>query len=264
MALVKRFPLNTQGRDFVMGDVHGTFSLVRQALDKVGFDPRKDRLFSVGDLVDRGPLSDEAAEFLTLGHAVRGNHESMFLDIYADGVPDEDQLALATRHNGMEWWMDLTPARREAHLRAFAGLPIAIEVETRRGTVGLLHAEVTPGLTWQQFVARVEADDPVVIEQALWGRGRVKRGDRAGVPGVGRVFVGHTPLNRPVRLGNVYYVDTGAVFGVLDPQVNGRLTFADMAARTMVLERAPQERSLVDARPDPEPSDEPYSPYCGT
>ena len=45
---------NRTGRDFVVGDVHGCFRTLEQALGQVGFDRERDRLFSVGDLVNRG------------------------------------------------------------------------------------------------------------------------------------------------------------------------------------------------------------------
>ena len=49
-----RLPVNKTGRDFVLGDLHGTTDLLRALMEHVAFDPKKDRLFSVGDLIDRG------------------------------------------------------------------------------------------------------------------------------------------------------------------------------------------------------------------
>ncbi|WP_156803421.1 metallophosphoesterase [Frateuria aurantia] len=42
-----------------MGEIHGCFSRLEAALALVGFDAGRDRLFAVGDLVDRGPESAE-------------------------------------------------------------------------------------------------------------------------------------------------------------------------------------------------------------
>ena len=53
------------------------------AHDALAFDTARDRLFSVGDLIDRGPRSRDAIEWLTAGRfagAVRGNHEPMMVD----------------------------------------------------------------------------------------------------------------------------------------------------------------------------------------
>ena len=52
------------GTDWVVGDVHGCFETLRQALAAIDFEQGRDRLFSVGDLIDRGPNSIEALEWL--------------------------------------------------------------------------------------------------------------------------------------------------------------------------------------------------------
>jgi len=49
------FGENREGRDFVVGDIHGMFGHLRMLLKQVSFDAEVDRLFSVGDLVDRCP-----------------------------------------------------------------------------------------------------------------------------------------------------------------------------------------------------------------
>ena len=51
---VRRFPRNADGRDFVVGDLHGMYAVLERALESVGFAPDRDRLFSVGDLIDPG------------------------------------------------------------------------------------------------------------------------------------------------------------------------------------------------------------------
>lgn len=62
---VTRFSLNTKGRDYAVGDIHGCFNRLQTVLDEMGFDPSKDRLFSVGDLVDRGPDCDQVLDWIT-------------------------------------------------------------------------------------------------------------------------------------------------------------------------------------------------------
>jgi len=56
-SLMQKLPSNTLGRDFVIGDLHGCFDLLERLMKAVDFNFDKDRLFSVGDLVDRGPYS---------------------------------------------------------------------------------------------------------------------------------------------------------------------------------------------------------------
>ena len=64
------------GRDWVVGDVHGCFRTLRDALLAIDFDDGRDRLFSVGDLIDRGPNSIKAVDWLESGRlsaVVMGN-----------------------------------------------------------------------------------------------------------------------------------------------------------------------------------------------
>lgn len=252
----KRYAKNAFGRDFVIGDVHGCFDQVVEGMRKVGFDMRRDRLFSVGDTIDRGPGSERSRAFLECDfvHAIRGNHEDMFLDIYRDGAPSQGDLRamLSTRTavgNGMAWWLDMTEEWQAAAIERFASLPIAMEVETARGTVGLVHAEVPRGMDWAVFVSKVEAGDPKTIKSALWGRSRIGT-DSDGVAGVGRIYCGHTPINAPLQAGNVYYLDTGAVFGVLNGMDGGRgrLTMAELDVGTRVMAPPPPADGMVDAR----------------
>ena len=57
VSAMPRLAQNTVGRDIAVGDIHGCFTELQRGLDTIGFDPCTDRLFSVGDLVDRGPES---------------------------------------------------------------------------------------------------------------------------------------------------------------------------------------------------------------
>ena len=217
MSFFQRFGRNTAGRDYVVGDVHGCFDMLRAALRKVSFNEATDRLFSVGDLVDRGPSSHEAVEWLDKPwfHAVRGNHEQMVVD--ADTVGIDPNLHVI---NGGLWYYGLSEQERKHTARRFAELPYAIEVETADGTFGLVHAEV-PGDDWHQFQQTLQsADDglPINFDHverfALWGRDLIRgRSDFDGVAHIDRVYVGHTPVADWKVLRNVHYIDTGAVFG---------------------------------------------------
>ena len=68
------------GRDFVLGDIHGCYQAVEILLDLAGFHRDVDRLFLVGDLIDRGPHSEKCLQLLLEPwcYAVGGNHEEMF------------------------------------------------------------------------------------------------------------------------------------------------------------------------------------------
>jgi bis(5'-nucleosyl)-tetraphosphatase (symmetrical) len=95
---------------WIVGDVQGCFEPLQRLLDRVGFEPGRDELWSVGDLVNRGPGSLETLRFFAaLGDAatvVLGNHDLHLLAVAAGVVqpkrgdtlqsvldaPDRDEL----------------------------------------------------------------------------------------------------------------------------------------------------------------------------
>ena len=209
--IVARYARNEAGRDFVVGDIHGMFPHLRVLLAEIGFDPGADRLFSVGDLVDRGPESAMALAWLDHAwfHACRGNHEQFAIDSL-----DPVQYELWINHNGGAWWLDLDETSRARFREAFANLPLAMEVETASGVVGIVHADVPPLVTWSGYMALLQSHDRDAALYALWSRNRIQ-GSGPQLPvrgGVERVYCGHTPTRTTLHIENVHYIDTGAVY----------------------------------------------------
>lgn len=216
-SLVRRVGLNPSaaGRDLLVGDVHGCFSKLRAALEAVGFDPAAgDRLFSVGDLVDRGPESADALWWLDQPwfFAVRGNHEDMAIRWAQPGCEMDARLYAA---NGGAWNIAQTQPERLRFADAFAALPVALELETPAGLLGLVHADC-PGWDWAAFVHALTLPElprshrKALIEAALWSRDRAEALSADLVAGVVAVVVGHTPVERVTSLGNVVFIDCGA------------------------------------------------------
>ena len=98
---------------YAIGDIHGCFNTLQRLLRKVGYDPGQDRLWLVGDLVNRGPRSLEVLRWAA-GQgdriiAVLGNHDIHLL-ARAAGVAEarkrdalEDVLAAPDRDDLLAW-----------------------------------------------------------------------------------------------------------------------------------------------------------------
>lgn len=200
--MIKEYP-EISGRTFIVGDIHGCYDKFSDELEKVNFDFSKDRVFSVGDLVDRGPDNMKCLRLLNMPwfHAVRGNHDELVIG----SLMGYSSYRNCWMQNGGNWSLTLNYAEREELygplLDKLNELPYIIKV----GNVAILHAECT--------AATLEGLDLDDAQMLTWGR-TIKRSGIAGiVGGVDHIVVGHSVVPKPVRVGNHVFIDTGAVFG---------------------------------------------------
>ncbi len=204
---VKRFERNTVGNDYVVGDIHGAYTRLQAALDEIGFNPEVDRLFSVGDLVDRGPESQKVLEWLEKPwfHPVMGNHEDMAIR-FARGhdIARENYF-----QNGGGWLMAMLKDTQHEYGVALNELPYAIEVQTAHGTVGIVHADIV-GPSWTQFISTLESGqyNRHFRMNIMWSRDRIENNDHSGVLDIDLMVVGHTQVIHAAKLGNVLFIET--------------------------------------------------------
>lgn len=184
----KYLEVNIEGRDFVIGDLHGSYSCFQNLLTNINFDPKVDRMISVGDIVDRGPHSLKCLELLYENwfHAVLGNHEKMMINAFAD--PSNSFMWL---HNGGDWgyehlndWNNRSDKNRipdDASVRLFdlipmvEDLPYVITVDTKSGKkFHILHAELPAGAA---KATDDLMDDPVALHRLV----TIKRGEGEAV-----------------------------------------------------------------------------------
>ncbi|MNJ38571.1 Serine/threonine-protein phosphatase 2 [compost metagenome] len=207
MSRIERFAINTRGRDYAVGDIHGHFQRLQAALLAIGFDPAVDRLFSVGDLVDRGPECLQALHWLAQPwfHAVQGNHEALAVTHVSGGWLDYAQYRAA----GGGWFLDLPAPEQRRFAERFACMPLALQIETADGPVGVLHADC-PCASWAEWCEHLQNEVPPKLQEyCQWSRRRLQVDDHHPISGLRALIVGHTPLQQVKVLGNIWHIDTG-------------------------------------------------------
>jgi serine/threonine protein phosphatase 1 len=208
---IQHLAMNQIGRDWVCGDLHGYFDILETKLKAIGFNPGTDRLIAAGDLINRGPYSEQATRYIEKEpwfYSVLGNHEQLLLSNCVGQYSDPEFAK-----NGGHWYTGLSHRRKNEIASIIQKLPLGIQVETPKGLVGIVHAEV-PRDDWHYFVQltreiQTQQDYLRVSSSALWARDRIKTLRNNPVAGIAHVFVGHSPHERIRTLGNVSYIDGG-------------------------------------------------------
>ena len=211
-----------------------------------------------GDLVERGPHSSDALEWIErrFSAVTLGNHDDAALTWLEDKLDGSDEASYG-------WLRAIAPSAYARWRDAFASLPMAITVETSHGPVGIVHAE-SPHRSWTRATELLECDREVDV--ALLGllvpAERLRRYRNKPVDGLRALVHGHEPVKEIERTANRWNIDTGA--GI--PRLN-RLTLlevnqAEIRSRTFDVDETGagtrQSRTTIPdrewtAKPDPEP-----------
>jgi serine/threonine protein phosphatase 1 len=235
-----RLPVNQIGRDLIVGDVHGQGAMLDCLLAGIRFDPTRDRLLLLGDLIDRGPDGGALIERVREEHSwvsLCGNHEALMLAAeWSEGA------ARAWRRNGNDWAAVLSEEALDGLRMIVRGFPLALELPLADGrTIGLVHAEVPPGQPWSamrslRFNDEVATEDTGSTNEAsvIWGQRRIQadcwmrfnpkaNGARPyhqvktwnavqPIPEIDLVVAGHVVIDPPIPHGrsNTLWIDTGA------------------------------------------------------
>ena len=243
---IKTLPQNQHGRDFVCGDLHGSFSCLERALHELKFDTTCDRLISVGDLVDRGPNSEACLRLLQQPwfHAVKGNHEQLM----CDALNNREFWPGVWARNGGDWGTHLkVPATvqeqelAEQFLTLATELPYIITVAMTGGKkFHAIHAELgfLNEITDETLQSWDKIAEEALIssrdgESILWGRWifakmckralypdiveeiaqdslTARQAQKLQNPLLSRIYCGHTIVQTPVNFYGQINLDTGA------------------------------------------------------
>ena len=208
------FERNKVGFDYVVGDLHGCLELFHQKLDDMRFTKDKDRMFSVGDLIDRGANSLGCLKLLDEPwfHAVQGNHESEFLIPCVLGR----ESTKSWNFDGGDWAKSADQNSLIYYAIKASHLPYSIIVDTSDGKIAISHA-APPSFDWADAVDPTDSQ----VHQMLWDNDWLEEGFECEHPpvakGVLRSYHGHTHVSEIETVGNAVFIDTAAFF-------TGRLT----------------------------------------
>jgi len=157
---------------YAVGDIQGCYDPLQRLLEVVHFDPARDQLWSVGDLVNRGPASLSVLRLVrSLGTAavtVLGNHDLHLLAVayHRHPIRPKDTLEEVLRAPDcaelMEWLRALPLLHHAPHLgvtMVHAGFPPQWDLTQAQSCAQELH-EVLSGPCCEKFFAHMYGDRP--------------------------------------------------------------------------------------------------------
>lgn len=169
---------------FVIGDIQGHLDPLPKLLTAAGADPRADRFWFAGDLVNRGPRNADTLRFVrSLGDravAVLGNHDFYLLaiacgaiprgrdDTLSDvlGAPDRDELITWLRHRPL---MHVEGDYALVHAGLLAPWTVRQARELAHEVEGALQ-----GPHWVEFLTRLWGAKPTRWSEDLHGAERLR------------------------------------------------------------------------------------------
>ncbi len=218
---------DTARRRFAIGDVHGC----KRTFEKLLFDKinpsKRDEVFLVGDLIDRGPDSKGVVDIIVKTvrdgyeiRSVRGNHEQMLLDYYDIGD-------ISWLRNGADVTLESFNLFKSKDIFGFyydffSNLPYYILTE---GFV-IVHAGIN-----------TEVLDPFSDKSfMLWSRDDVPDLSRISDR---RIVTGHTPVSLEIVKDSLnedkIMLDNGCVYNNIYPEM-GKLCAIDLDTLELIIQ----------------------------
>lgn len=198
---------NWRGKDYFVGDIGGQYTGLKRALHKTQFDPRRDRLFCTGNLIDPGTESPKVLTLLEQPwfFTVLGVHELMMLDALKRGHYLHWYMA------GGQWAFnqDLTLARDLTDaIPLLHSLPIAFLIEQRKyPPIGLI-SKSPP----QDFTKEGLASASLMQLLDCLIKTDVPNKKRCNYHQLDAVILGGEPARKSWAKGNIAGINLGASF----------------------------------------------------
>lgn len=172
--------------EYAVGDVQGCMDALQCVLDRVSFNPEKDRLWLTGDLVNRGAQSLEVLRFVkSLGEAavvILGNHDLHLLAVAFNKLkpkrkdtlqpildaPDCDELLHWLRNQPLVHF----DAQRNL-LMVHAGIPHNWTQEQTMRRASLVEGAIR-GKHYRKFFAKMYGNSPTRLRPDLKGEEKLR------------------------------------------------------------------------------------------
>jgi bis(5'-nucleosyl)-tetraphosphatase (symmetrical) len=172
---------------YAIGDVQGCYAELRELIALLKFDPKRDRLWFVGDLVNRGPQSLEVLRYVrSLGDAavtVLGNHDLHLLAVAyagerlrADDTLDEI-LPAKDRDALLEWLRHRPMLHHDVSLNytlVHAGLPPQWDLKTAQACARELETALRDDNAVGELFAHMYGNQPDQWSPQLRGTDRLR------------------------------------------------------------------------------------------
>ena len=169
---------------YAIGDLQGCFAPLERLLADIAFDASRDRLWFVGDLVNRGPQSLDCLRFVKgLGSSaitVLGNHDLHLLCV-AEGIEKArsrdtlDEVLRAPDRDELLDWLRHRPLMHVegSHALVHAGLLPCWDVPTARSLAGEVEAALQ-GRGYRGFLEELYGDKPERWDDLLASADRLR------------------------------------------------------------------------------------------
>lgn len=258
---LKTVDANFEGRDFLIGDLHGCYDELIKLLNYVKFDSKFDRLFATGDLIDRGPKSSQCLELLAHPwfFSVLGNHEDLLLEKVKD-IENDKADYLNTEE--MTYIQSL-----KKHVKSIYNMPLALEIKHLLfESIYITHAEILPehlaefkstqSIDYNVYFNMMQKNnfqkqiknffekyktEPIskdLKQKLLWSRKQISnyyKHNKQNIlnkdytfltkksPTELKSFCGHNVVPFPMKVGQQFYIDTGAALGYSNKELSSYL-----------------------------------------
>ena len=221
------FDTTPTDNDLILGDIHADLDGAKGALAKAGFNPDKQRLFTVGDNIDRGPQAKETLDCMKQYgvQSIMGNHD------WAHHRYGQHMLNAAA--TGKKIPMTLKPEMENTknqlgddyikHTTEMGQYPLWLPFQDSQGSGHILHGGIDPFKSMED-----QQPDKMMIRRYHPSPNGFQEHESEEFPywqrsytgHLGTIIHGHAPMSHHHNdhsNPNVFSLDGGGAFGSLVP-----------------------------------------------